>query len=230
MSTTGELGRHLGLEESPVLVLAAASEAAGRAGVLIVDQLDAVSTMSGRSSEAFDLIERLIQEARGTRAAIHTVVVCRAFDWNNDSRLRQLLYQEHVQINVTEFGREEVESLLKKAGFKPELFGNRQFDLLRLPQNLALFLEAGFDPSREPDFNTATRLFDGYWNKKRRSVGTGTTDQWMPVIERLCDEMNANQQLSVPRERLDHILPALLGSTRLRGRPHLRWLPIRVRA
>ena len=97
-----------------MLVLAAASEAAGRAGVLIVDQLDAVSTMSGRSSEAFDLIERLIQEARGTRATIHTVVVCRAFDWNNDSRLRQLLHQEHVQINVTEFGREEVESLLKK--------------------------------------------------------------------------------------------------------------------
>ena len=217
MSTTGELGRHLGLEESPVLGLAAASEAAGRAGVLIVDQLDAVSTMSGRSSEAFDLIERLIQEARGTRAAIHTVVVCRAFDWNNDSRLRQLLYQEHVQINVAEFGREEVESLLKKAEFKPELFGNRQFDLLRLPQNLALFLEAGFDPSREPDFNTATRLFDGYWNKKRRSVGTGRTDQWMPVIERLCDEMNANQQLSVPRERLDHILPEYLAQLASEG-------------
>ena len=92
-STTADLGSHLGLEESPVLVLAAAAEAAGRPGVLIVDQLDAVSTMSGRSSDALDVVERLLQEARGTRAraVLHTVVVCRAFDWRHDHRLRQLL-------------------------------------------------------------------------------------------------------------------------------------------
>ena len=84
-STTTELGNRLDLEESPVLVLAAAAEAIGRSGVLIVDQLDAVSTMSGRSSKAFDLVERLLHEARGTRsrATIHTVVVCRMFDWKN---------------------------------------------------------------------------------------------------------------------------------------------------
>ena len=65
--TTTALGGHLGLEESPVLVLAAAAEAAGRPGVLIVDQLDAVSTVSGRTSGMFDLVERLLHEARGTR-------------------------------------------------------------------------------------------------------------------------------------------------------------------
>ena len=73
--TTRALGDHLGLEESPVLVLAAAAEAAGRPGVLIVDQLDAVSTVSGRSSGMFDLVKRLLDEARGTRAraVIHTI-------------------------------------------------------------------------------------------------------------------------------------------------------------
>ena len=82
-STTADLGSHLDLEESPALVLAAAAEAAGRPSVLIVDQLDAVSIMSGRSSDALDIVERLLQEARGARvrAVLHTVVVCRAFDW-----------------------------------------------------------------------------------------------------------------------------------------------------
>ena len=76
-----------------MLVLAAAAEATGRPGVLVIDQLDTASTMSGRSSAAFDLVERLIEEARGTgvRSTIHTVVVCRSFDWKNDSRLRRLL-------------------------------------------------------------------------------------------------------------------------------------------
>ena len=63
-STTADLGHYLGLEESPVLVLAAAVEATGRPAVLIIDQLDAVSTVSGRSSAAFDLVEQLLHEAR----------------------------------------------------------------------------------------------------------------------------------------------------------------------
>ena len=212
VQTTTDLGCHLCLEESPVLVLAAAAEAAKQPGVLIVDQLDAVSAMSGRSSVAFDLVERLIEEARGTwgRTTIHTVVVCRSFDWKHDPRLRRLLSKDHDQVEVTEFRRDEVEIVLTREGFDPDLFQARQLELLRLPQNLSLFIEAGFDPSRKPDFNTATRLFDHYWNKKRDSVVTDTTDQWMPVIKTLCDEMSATQHLSVPQERLDHIRPEFL--------------------
>ena len=86
-------GSVLELEESPALVLAAAAEAAKRPGVLIVDQLDAVSTMSGRTSGALDLVEQLFLEARGSRprAVLHNIVVCREFDWENDARLRRLM-------------------------------------------------------------------------------------------------------------------------------------------
>ena len=124
VQTTTDLGRHLDLEESPVLVLAAAVEAAGRPGVLIVDQLDAASAMSGRSAAAFDLVERLIEEARGTsaRITIHTVVVCRSFDWKNDPRLRRLLPEEHDRIDVTEFRSDEVKTILSRAGFDPACF------------------------------------------------------------------------------------------------------------
>ena len=216
VSTTADLGRELRLEESPALVLAAAAEAVGRPGVLIVDQLDAVSTMSGRSSAAFDLVEQLLHEARGmrARAVIHTVVVCRAFDWQNDSRLRQLMPPDsQAQVEVAEFAVEEARTILTDAGFAPALFLPRQLELLRLPQNLSLFLEAGFDASRVPAFDTAKVLFDRYWDAKRQSVTDQVTtppDRWLDIIETICDEMTSVQQLSVAREKLDRFSPDYL--------------------
>ena len=211
ISTTADLGRELHLEESPALVLAAAVEAVGRPGVLIVDQLDTVSTMSGRSSVAFDLVEQLLYEARRAHALIHTVVVCRAFDWQNDSRLRQLMPPDsQAQVEVVEFTVEEVRTILTDAGFDPALFQPRQLELLRLPQNLSLFLEARFDVSRAPVFGTAKVLFDRYWDAKRQSVTdqvTTSPDRWLEVIETLCDEMTSVQQLSVVKEKLDRFSP-----------------------
>ena len=125
VTTTADLGRHLGLEESPVLVLTAAAETAGSPGVLLIDQLDAVSTMSGRNSGAFDLVEQLLHEARGTRARalIHTVVICRAFDWEHDARLRQLMPPDsQAQVEIAEFTVDEVKSILTDGGFDPSLF------------------------------------------------------------------------------------------------------------
>ena len=243
VSTTTDLGRHLDLEESPVLVLAAAAEAADRPGVLIVDQLDAVSTMSGRSSGAFDVVEGLLQEARGTRAravseqafpedrdesrgtraraVIHTVVVCRAFDWQHDHRLRQLAPPDSdTQVEVTEFTVDEVKSILTDAGFDPARFRERQLALLRLPQNLSLFLEAGFDTSRTPAFGTATELFARYWTEKRRAVAeriSPSPDQWMGVMETLCNAMTSAQQLSAPRETLDDFAPPYVGQLASEG-------------
>ena len=209
VSTTTDLGRLLHLEESPVLVLTAAAEAAGRPGVLIVDQLDAVSTMSGRSSGAFDVVEGLLQEVRGmrARAVIHTVVVCRAFDWRHDHRLRRLVLSDSdAQVEVMEFEVGEVKEILTGTGFDPARFREHQLALLRLPQNLSLFLDAGFDTSRTPAFGTATQLLGRYWDEKRLAVterAAPSPDPWKEVMETLCNEMTSAQQLSVPRETLD---------------------------
>lgn len=206
VSTTAELGEQLGLEESPALVLAAA--AAGREAVLVVDQLDAVSTASGRSSDFLEAVEGLLAEARGLRARVklHVVVVCRAFDWENDHRLRRLLSENHTKVEVSEFSFDEVKTVLSAEGFRAELFQQRQVELLRLPQNLSLFLDAGFDPAKAPKFNTAKELFDRYWDEKRRAVAERAAplpEQWTDVVQLLCEEMTRRQQLSVPREKFD---------------------------
>ena len=209
-STTADLGRRLDLEESPVLVLDAAASAAERPGVLIVDQLDAVSTMSGRSSAAFELVEHLVHEARGTQAhtRIHTIVVCRVFDWNNDHRLRQLVPKSQDPIEVADFTVDEVKKILDCAGFDPTLFKPRQVELLRLPQNLYLFLEINFDTSSSPAFDTVMDLYRRYWEEKRRFVSERakpTLDEWETVIEIVCNEMTTTQRLAVPMEKLDSV-------------------------
>ena len=148
------------------------------------------------------------------RVVIHTVVVCRAFDWQNDSRLRQLMPPDsQAQVEVAEFTVEEIRTILTDAGFDPALFLLRQLELLRLPQNLALFLEAGFDASRVPTFDTAKVLFDRYWDAKRQSVTdqiTTSPDRWLEVMETLCDEITSAQQLSVVKEKLDRFSPNYL--------------------
>jgi len=213
VSSAVELGKKLGFEESPALILAAAAQ--GREAVLIVDQLDAVSTTSGRATSFLEAVEGLLIEARGLRdrLPLHVVVACREFDWKNDHRLRGLLPQDHTEVPVVEFTIEEVKQILTDVGFGVTAFQNRQLELLRLPQNLSLFLESGFDPARPPTFSTAIELFDRYWDQKQRAVAqraAPVADSWAEVIRVLVEEMAASQQLSVAREKLDHVAAGYL--------------------
>lgn len=211
VQSTKALGERLGLEESPALVLKAAAEIQSREAVLIIDQLDAVSTTSGRSSDFFDVIEELLDEAQACRNAVkfHIVLVCRKFDWENDPRLRRPLTKEPVQDSVSSFSQEEVKTILLDHEFKSELVQEQNLKLLELPQNLAMFLEINKDQDIQPPLTSVKALYDEYWNTKRRAVNARTNgpDHWSEVIRILCGEMSASQQLSVMKEKLDHLPP-----------------------
>ena len=207
VSSTKELGECLDLEESPALVLKTAAETMSRDAVLIIDQLDAVSTTSGRSAEFFEVVEDLLDEVQGLRNSVKIhVVVCRKFDWENDHRLRRPLGKDCVEVPVIDFSMDEVKSVLQDGGFKPELFETRQLELLCLPQNLSLFLDTNYDPGSRPTFFTQKDLFDRYWEEKRQAVKNRIdppSDHWMDVIQMSCNKMTESQQLSVSRETLD---------------------------
>ena len=213
VASTKELGEQLGLEESPALVLTTAAEVMASEAVLVIDQLDAVSTTSGRSTDFFDVVEDLLSEVRSLRGRVrfHVVVVCREFDWKNDHRLRLLLPEDSPNITVTDFSLDEVKFALDDGGFNTELFAPRQLELLCLPQNLALFLDA-YDSGSQPTFSSPKDLFDHYWKVKREAVNTrvASSDYWHGVIQVLCAEMTASQQLSVLKEKLDQFPPDYL--------------------
>ena len=209
VSSTKELGQILGLEESPVLVLAAAAEAESIEAVLLIDQLDAVSTTSGRNSDFLDVIYELASEARSlpNRVNIHIVMVCREFDWDNDHRLRRLLANDTARFSVMDFSKDEVREVLIASGFKIEMLDANQLELLRLPQNLKMFLDVHPGPTSQPDFSSPKELFDLYWQEKRSEVNNRaypSADSWNHVIQTLCYEMTTTQQLFVLRETLDN--------------------------
>ena len=222
VASTKELGDQLGIEESPAFVLAVAAEVMSSEAVLVIDQLDAVSTTSGRSADFFDVVEDLLSEVRSLRVRVkfHVVVVCREFDWKNDHRLRPLLPENSPNIVVTDFSLDEVKSALTTSSFDTELFGAKQLELLCLPQNLALFLDAHYDPHSRPMFSSPKELFDQYWKEKRRRVNERANplaDHWIGVIRTLCDEMTTSQQLSVLEEKLDQFPNDYLGQMASEG-------------
>ena len=208
-TTTRALGEQLDLEESPTVVLGAAANADGKPAVLIIDQLDAVSAMSGRNSGAFVVVAGLLDEAKPY--AIRTLIVCRSFDWQYDPQLRRLVRDEGQRTDLGELAPEGVRAVLSAAHVPLAALGRGQLELLRVPQNLSLFLHSGVGKAGTPSFKTRKGLFDSYWNHKREQVGQRAEhDQWIEVLRTVCTEMTEAQQLSVRREKLDQFSPAYL--------------------
>ena len=154
VSTTLALGQKLGLPESPVLVLAKSAD--GKEAVLVIDQLDAVSMTSGRHTDFFGTVEALLSEVRGLRSTckLHVILACRKFDWQNDHRLKALLPEGQSPIEVAPLAADAVMRILTESSFLPGQFNSCQIELLRLPQNLALFLTSNNQP---PHINQSLR-------------------------------------------------------------------------
>jgi hypothetical protein len=213
VQTTTALGRELGLSESPALVLARAFPQ--RKVALVVDQLDYVSTTSGRHPDFFDTLAALIEEVRGLRAdaEIHLILACRHFDFEHDARLRALLPKSESPCVLGLLTEDEVRIVVAAEGGDVARLTARQLQLLQLPQNLALFVESGLVKTDQPSFVSQKELFDAYWHAKRTKLATdwsAEANQWMSIIETLVREMNEAQQISVRKTRLDDFSPHFL--------------------
>ncbi len=212
VANTIALGKALGLGESPALVLA--DNYPSQTVALVVDQLDCVSTVSGRRIEYFDVIAALRDEVLGLRsqAKIHLVMACRKFDFDHDHRLKQLLPKGQTPIEVGEFTDDEVKAVLAGEGGDIAKLTPSQQAMLRLPQNLSLFVGAGLART-ENRFTTAKELCDAYWVAKRKAVAAQRPEwdaYWVPAIKCLASTMSDRQELSVPVSATDEFSPELL--------------------
>ena len=114
--STKEIGNQMQLPRSPAVVLEALAN--GRESVLVVDQLDAVSQVSGRYPQLWELFDLLCQEA-AVYPNMRMVVVCRDFDLENDSRLRKLKQPrivDHIKVGLLSIA--EVDAALAAGGWR----------------------------------------------------------------------------------------------------------------
>ena len=184
--------------------MALAGLASGGQGVLVIDQLDAVSFVSGRRTEAWALFESLHEELR-RYPNLSLVVGCREFDLEHDRRMRRLTASESgfKVARLKGLSAEEINDALRLAGTDPGSVQATLKPILGTPLHLALFLRLA--PNNRTGVHNRDELFDCYWTeseqKLHQRLGIGAA--WTQVIDRLTNWLSENQELSAPRYVLD---------------------------
>ena len=198
--SSADLGGRLGLPASPAIVLGEMS--AGNRAVLCIDQLDALSFVSGRNVQGHQLLEELIQQA-SRYPELRLLLACRSFDLDHDDALRSLVSGQSAtarQVNIELLTDEDVEDAIAVAGLTDLALSDSQVELLRTPLHLFLFLGV-----REPrgDFGQRRDLFNRYWEEKRRrvdeSAGNGA---FARAADRLSTALSDRRQLQLPKAAL----------------------------
>jgi Novel STAND NTPase 1 len=199
--STLQMGEQLRFGASPVEALAQA--AAGRDAVLLIDQLDAVSFASGRTPDNFDAVVDLIDEALSA-PGIRVILACRAFDIENDHRIRILSSREDLlRVTVAPLTEEMVNEAVDAMGLDATKLTSSQRELLRTPFNLVL-LSGVASNDDALSFESLDALFDDFWSRKReRAVQSRPTLRFNDVVSRVANTMSDRQTLSIPVEVLD---------------------------
>ena len=171
--------------------------------VLIVDQIDAVSEVSGRTGAVKDVLFELVRETQ-LYGDVRCLLVCRTFDLENDPWYRELEQERQAKRVPVEplSWEQDVAPILCGVGVATEALKERQRDLLCLPLHLAIFLEID-----EPDFDvtTSTALMQGLLKKKTRDLRKDRNVGWnvqAPLCE-MAEWMSQQQALSCPDSVLD---------------------------
>ena len=195
-----QLGRELGLTESPVTTLA--DMAQGDASVLIIDQLDSISTVSGRKTNtwlAFEEVRREIAAIPGMKL----IVACRDFDLQQDHRLRPLGDSKSgfTKVVVDSLTNLQIRESLDAANLKDFVPTPQQLKILSLPFHLVMFLQ-GYP---ELPFHRIGDLYNRYWDRKRADLRSqyGGDSEWYEVIKALSQHMSDHQATYAPKDIVD---------------------------
>jgi hypothetical protein len=199
VNTTSQIGTRFDLPASPVTSLATLAD--GASCLLVVDQLDALSIVSGRAPELLSTVVEMLRESAAF-PNLRVVMACRQYDLDNDERLRRLVEPAgaaHV-IPVTPLSEAEVDAAVAAAGLPARRLNAKQRELLRVPLHLVLLRGAASGPT-PLDFASPTDLFDAFWVEKRRAVERRREPsvRFAPLVIHLARRMSEEQRLSLPR-------------------------------
>lgn len=210
-ATVEALGAALGLSASPTAALL--DVAGGRPCLIVVDQLDAVSATAGRHPQFFERVEELVDDVQRT-PNLRLVMGCRAFDLDNDHRIRRLTRSDGIaaKVAVALLSPEVVRQVVARAGRDGNKLTDKQLRLLSLPFNLWLWTivaeradEAG-DGDGALVIDTGRALLDTYWEQQRRRLDEShprARGRWQPLLDELLDYMGDNRVPSAPRRRFE---------------------------
>ncbi|MEN3346755.1 MAG: hypothetical protein V7632_390, partial [Bradyrhizobium sp.] len=137
VATLDELGAQtVGTADNPAVILE--QLAANKSAVLIVDQADAVSEVSGRIAQLRRVVLELIRKA-ALYPHVQLIFACRSFDLENDHAYRKIAEAKgSVRVDVGPFERAEIDPVLARLGILHDANNARLMALLALPIGLSL--------------------------------------------------------------------------------------------
>ncbi|MFK4087154.1 hypothetical protein ACI2LF_23810 [Kribbella sp. NPDC020789] len=208
--TADALGKANGLSRSPTVLLAALTAGPGLRGLLVVDQLDAVSQYGGRMPGAFESLSEVIRQAEGY-PAVKIVLAVRTVDLHNDGRISDILRNEERArpYELAPLDPDELRTTMAAAGIDAGTMPKETFELLRVPLHLAVFLRLP-EPARTETYVSLSALYTAYTDQVRTTLerdypGLG----WHQAMTLIVDTISNRQRLKIPAAALDPIpLPA----------------------
>lgn len=193
------------IDDSPAVVL---EQLAGdRSAILIIDQADAVSDMSGRASSVRTVLLRLLRQARHYRQ-LKIVFSCRSFDLENDHEFRAIADPAFcTQIDITPLRwTEDVLPVAKQLGIRVEQAGPKIQALLCQPIGLAIAAElARNGPVELGHVEHISQLYDELLKLRDREIRNQHQPAWSlyDALGAVARSMSEREQLAAPLSVLD---------------------------
>ncbi|MGC5016333.1 hypothetical protein ACLQ2R_36695 [Streptosporangium sp. DT93] len=203
--TAAALGRHMDLADSPAILLAGVAD--GGPGILVIDQLDAVSHYAGRMSEAYESVADVLEQLL-TAPNIKVLLVVRTVDIDRDPRLAALTREPRARrFPLKKLEKQAVRTILLDDGIDPDSLTPATIELLTIPLHLSVFSRLDRD-SRATAYGTLQELYEQYTQERRREVARRVPGlDWFGITRALIDHMSNLETLTAPIEVLLAFLP-----------------------
>jgi len=197
LNSPEELGKILyGKEISPSKMLN--NIAVGKNCLLVIDQLDALSTVSGRNIENWNIINKILKES-GSYENLKVIIACREFDLEKDYNLKEFLKNKNQNIHklkIDKLDSDDVKNCLVKMGIDESNIKNEKISFFSLPLHLKVLAEI-YDSSKDNSLNYLTRvdLYNEFWERKRQKLNNSN---WINIVNLMVEYLNKNKKLIAP--------------------------------
>lgn len=211
VATLDELGAQtVGTFDNPLVVLE--QLAANKHAVLIIDQADAVSEVSGRIAALRRVVLELVRKAT-LYPRVQLIFACRSFDLENDHAYREIAEAEgNVRVDIPPFQRTEVEPVLAKLGILYDGNNSRLMALLALPIGLTLaaaLAKSGINDLRRVEH--LSELYSRLLTAREQEIQREFRPGWSiyATLTAMAAAMSERQELVAPAATLDPFAGAL---------------------
>lgn len=202
VQTAVGLGDAMTLPDSPAVLLAGV--AAEGPALLVIDQLDAVSTYNGRMSDAYESVEDVLTQL-AVAPNVKVLLVARTVDIDNDRRLSRLVADatRAARFPLGVLDVDAVRTVLPSSGTDPDGLGPVTLELLRTPLHLSVFDRLSA-PARAVPYRTLQELYARYTDDVREALEREVaTLDWSGITGLLCASMSEREELQAPVALLD---------------------------